>query len=321
MYSPWHSRSRSHKRSKSRRRKLSRAERRARRAGKEMRRSRSRPRHKPGSGKERTRLRSHEAVRHDRRRSRTASHVHGPKHKPKGTLIKHGDTQIVQSSELYVEAHPTIASTLRQLEAYVDKLLKKGVRKPAAVFDIDETVLQYVEKRKGDEASEYARTIQGMREFLTFLRKRGVAIRFITARRERGRKETLEDMERLGLWKEGDSLFMKPDHFPSRSSSLAKHMQREHVTEEMGHTIIINVGDQVSDMLPRHHWKWFVEAVLKLPDCRLKRAMEESCSRSSSVCSILEDCMGRFSNHLLFLYLENDVAVSLKLANTKWYTV
>jgi len=320
MNSHRHSRSR-HRHSRSRRR-LSRADRRAARAGKELRRERSRKgSYRPRSGRERTRLRSHEASRHDRRRSRTAAHVHGDGHKVKGKMVRHGDTQIVQTNELYVESHPTIASTLRQLEAYVDKLLEKGVRKPAAVFDIDETVLQYVEKRKGDEASEYARTIQGMREFLAFLRRRGVAIRFITARRERGRKDTLEDMERLGLWQAGDSLFMKPDHFPSRSSSLAKHMQREQVSKDMGHTIIINVGDQVSDMLPRHHWKWFVEAVLKLPDCRLKRAMEESCTKSSSICSILEDCMGRFSNHLLFLYLENDVAVSLKLANTKWYTV
>ena len=266
-------------------------------------------------------MRSHEATRNDRRRSRTAAHVHGENHKVKGKMVRHGDTQIVQSSELYVESHPTIASTLRQLEAYVENLLRKGVRKPAAVFDIDETVLQYVEKRKGDQASEYARTIQGMREFLSFLRERRVAIRFITARRERGRKDTLEDMVRLGLWRDGDSLFMKPDHFPSRSSSMAKAMQRDQVMKDMGHTIIINVGDQVSDMLPRHHWKWFVEAVLKLPDCRLKRAMEDSCGKSSSVCAILEDCMGRFSNHLLFLYLENDVAVSLKLGNTKWYTV
>ena len=277
--------------------------------------------HHPRSGRDRTRHKSREAARHDRRRSRTAKNIHGKDHTPKTKLIKHGDTQIVQSSELYVESHPTIASTLRQLERYVDALLKKGVKKPAAVFDIDETVLQYVEKRKGDESSEYARTIQGMREFLKYLRSKGVAIRFITARRERGRRETLKDLERLDLWHPEDTLMMKPDHFPSRSSSIAKHMQRDHVTNEMGHTVIINVGDQMSDMLPRHHWKWFVEAVLRLPDCRLKRAVQDSFSRSANVCSILEDCMSRFSNHLLFLWLESDVAVSLKLGNTKWYTV
>lgn len=287
-----------------------------------MGRSRSYKRHK----KKYIHYRNVEARSRSRRRSKMAKEVHDSSHtrlltahsKPK---MSSSSFEVSEHSDLYTEMHSNINSAITRVKKYVEELLKKGVRKPAAVFDIDETVLQYVENFKGDEKTEYARTIRGMRNFIKFLRENGVAIRFITARRESGREITIKDLKKLNLFEDKDILMMKPNHYPSRSSSIAKHFQRSHIAEDMGHTIILNVGDQMSDMLPESDWEWFTSVVLKLPDCTLKKMIQQHATNTTNATKILERTMSECNHHLVFLWLETNVAVSWKLPNTKWYTV
>lgn len=283
-----------------------------------MGRSRSRRLKKLKSRYKKSRSKEAREKSHYRRSMSMSTYRSGTSGRLRGSLNKY---EVAHHDDMHVETHPSSDSALTRVKMYVEKLLQKGINKPAAVFDIDETVLQYVEKCKGDVQTEYARTMRGMRDFVNFLRKKGVAIRFITARRESGRESTIEDLEKLKLWKENDTLMMKPNHYPSKSSSIAKHFQRTHIVEKMGHTIVVNVGDQMSDMLPESDWGWFTGVVLKLPDCKLKRSLEKSVSTSKSPSSVLEKTMSEFNDHLVFLWLESDVAISWKLPNTKWYTV
>lgn len=273
--------------------------------------------------REYSRIRSREARSYRRRRSRMSKKINyaTPSRDSSCPTQSVPCFKVSEHSDLYVEMHSSIKSTLTRVKKYIKALLKKGVRNPAAVFDIDETILQYVEKSTDGEKTEYARTIRGMRDFIMFLRNNGVAIRFITARRESGRDSTIKDLKKLQLMEDKDTLMMKPDHYPSKSSSIVKHFQRGHVAENMGHTIIVNVGDQMSDMLPESDWVWFASAVLKLPDCTLKRTMEKHAKFNKCASKILKNTMSEFNDHLVFLWLESDVAVSWKLPNTKWYTV
>jgi len=209
-----------------------------------------------------------------------------------------------------VEHHPSVSSALSNASPYIEKYLRsyRGRDQPSIIFDLDETLLKYI----GDEYSDYPRTFPGMRSFMENLRSLGVDVVYITARREKGRRSTMRTLHKLSLWQEGDILIMKPDNFPSQSSSIAKRMQREDVVQS-GRVIVANVGDQMSDMLPKKEWKRFIRNVHNLPDCALKRSIVNAAKATTSVSDIIENSLTRLSHTLLFINLEPDVYISIKM--------
>lgn len=270
--------------------------------------------------------RVHRSRSRSRSRSRPRPHHHHHHHHPLANRAKTNNTKpssigsgstkpnntkhrMVQTDRMYVEHHPSVSSALNNALPYIKEYLRRErPAHPTVIFDLDETLLKYI----GDEDSDFARTFPGMRSFMEELRALGVHVVYITARRERGRRETERTMRELKLWREGDVLMMKPNDFPSHASSVAKRQQRDSVVRA-GRAIVANVGDQMSDMLPKREWKRFIHDVLDLPDCALRRAVDQAARQSDSVSKIIEDSLTKLSHTLLFVKLEPDVVISVKM--------
>lgn len=213
---------------------------------------------------------------------------------------------------MYVEHHPSVSSALTSAMPAIKAFLRKNHPiHPVVIFDLDETLLKYI----GDDESDFARTFPGMKRFMEDLRGLGVEVVYITARREKGRNQTINTLKNLKLSQEGDILLMKPNGFPPQSSSLAKRQQREQVARS-GRTIVANVGDQMSDMLPKNEWKRFIHHVVDLPDCALRRSIVKATETHDSVSDIIEEALPRLNHTLLFVRLEPEVLISIKMPST-----
>ncbi len=158
-----------------------------------------------------------------------------------------------------------------QAQVYLEQNLARARgHKPAIVLDIDETVLSnyphinefdfgYIPKEwsawilRGE-----APALNGPRELFRYARKNDVAVFFITGRTEKEREATLKNLGREGFegWQE---LIMKPngDH---NATGLYKAEHRKRLTDA-GYTILVNVGDQASDLEGGYS-----ESVFKLPN-------------------------------------------------------
>ncbi|MBX3170819.1 MAG: HAD family acid phosphatase [Candidatus Eremiobacteraeota bacterium] len=158
-----------------------------------------------------------------------------------------------------------------QAQAYLQQnLARVRDRKPAIVLDIDETVLSnyphinefdfgYIPKEwsawilRGE-----APALVGPRELFRYARQNDVAVFFITGRAEKQREATLKNLSKEGFegWQE---LVMKPDGDHSATGAYkAEHRKR---LTEAGYTILVNLGDQASDLEGGYS-----EAVFKLPN-------------------------------------------------------
>ena len=224
-----------------------------------------------------------------------------------------------ENSEFHVEEFRSVSQALDRAEEIITYLHGKGSipRHPTAVFDLDETVLKYIGP---DEDSDFPRKFPGMGNFIDWLRGKGVNMCFITARREKGRRDTMRTLQKLDIWKRGDQLLMKPDDAPSHSSSIVKDRQRRQLVEG-GHSILINVGDQISDMIPKSEWKPFLNDALKLPrGSSLRKEIRDACRNHDNVTDILEGAMAKLTKTLLFWQLEKDVLVSIKMRNQEFFT-
>lgn len=250
---------------------------------------------------------------HYARRSRSHSRRHTKHSSHKSlSLAKKPKHKTAQTRDMYVEHHPSVSSALTSAMPAIKAFLRKNRRiQPVVIFDLDETLLKYI----GDDESDFARTFPGMRSFMENLRGLGVEVVYITARRERGRRETLRTLRNLKLSQEGDILLMKPDDFPSHSSSVAKRQQREQVARS-GRTIVANVGDQMSDMLPKKEWKRFIHHVVDLPDCALRRSIVKAAETHDNVSDIIEEALPHLNHTLLFVRLEPEVLISIKMPST-----
>ena len=166
-----------------------------------------------------------------------------------------------------------IAREDAEAQHYLDGRLRQGVPSPAIVLDIDETSLstygyeqehdfgydkeafdRYVVERKPT-------AIAATRDLVRFAESRGVAVFFVTGRRE---SAEMRDNSALDLREEGypefDGLYLRPadDHDPSvvpyKSASRAD-------IERRGYRIVLNVGDQEADLAGGH-----AERGVKLPN-------------------------------------------------------
>lgn len=128
----------------------------------------------------------------------------------------------------------------------------------AVVLDIDETALSnwpYLERRQfaitTASFAEWTRTEHGLalepvRRIFARARARRIPVFFITGRDESLRSATIQDLHEAGFF-DWNGLFLRPDNYADSSIIPFKSGVRKKLTED-GWDIILNVGDQYSDL-------------------------------------------------------------------------
>jgi len=156
-----------------------------------------------------------------------------------------------------------VEKVIEQAECYLQKRIEmshraKQPQKLAVVLDIDETSLSnYAYMKKID----FARNTQRLRPYL-FLAdsapikptlklfklaiRNNVSVFFITGRNETIRSATINNLNNAGYsgWK---ALYFKPSTYQANSVVAYKSEIRKKITEE-GYDIVVNIGDQTSDL-------------------------------------------------------------------------
>jgi len=165
----------------------------------------------------------------------------------------------------------------RQITAIADAALLRldhelaSSRRPAIVLDIDDTALSTfdIQRRLGFGwvpsswdawvESAVARPHPAILALYRYAIGRGVAVLFVTGRREHLRVPTTRQLRGVGYdrWL---ALYMKPDDY-AESSVVPYKSGRRKAIEEQGFDILINVGDQWSDLEGG-----FARAIYKLPN-------------------------------------------------------
>lgn len=154
--------------------------------------------------------------------------------------------------------------------AWVHQRAQSGGSRLAIVFDLDETLLSNLRHMRtmdfgyvpalweGWVAEADAPVLAPVAAVYRAARERGVAVFFLTGRREATRADTARNLVATGL---GDyaALHCKPDGFAGTTEAF-KTATRRQLTAE-GWTIIANVGDQASDLAGG-----FAERTFKLPN-------------------------------------------------------
>ncbi len=151
------------------------------------------------------------------------------------------------------EAGSALSSARRACERHL------GEAHVAVVSDIDETLLDnsQVARQSPDdfwkgfrayEATASAPLLKGTAAFLSWARKHGFAVFLVTGRNESERLATIENLLRDGVAYDG--LFMRAVG-DKRSAAVYKPAVREEI-EKMGFKIVVNIGDQPTDLLGGH---------------------------------------------------------------------
>ena len=159
--------------------------------------------------------------------------------------------------------------SLRHAHAKRARIAKLHGRKLAIVLDIDETSLSnysainadnftFGVNSQGEAVNEIGVAIAPTLDVFNAAKKAGVAVFFITGRREAVRQPTTENLQEQGFsgW---DGLILKPD--ASTQTTVAYKSGARTTIEQQGYRIIANVGDQYSDLAAGHEDKAF-----KLPN-------------------------------------------------------
>lgn len=126
----------------------------------------------------------------------------------------------------------------------------------AIVADIDETALDNREYFQGTDEFDWGKfviwvnqskapNLKPTTDFLDWARKKGFAIFFVTGRPENLRAATIRNLVRNGIAYDG--LYLRQDG-DKRSAIEVKTEVRKKI-EDMGFKIVVNIGDQVSDLV------------------------------------------------------------------------
>ncbi len=152
----------------------------------------------------------------------------------------------------------SIECSVEKAKAALQEYLPMTFEKPAVVFDIDETVLSnwkiieasdfgYNRRRyKHWESLAKDKPIVPVRHLYKFAQSKGFAVFLITGRRENQRAATERNLKKAGFthW---NGVFFKPMDFIGTKAMEFKSKWRAHI-KEMGYTIVLNIGDQQSDL-------------------------------------------------------------------------
>jgi HAD superfamily, subfamily IIIB (Acid phosphatase) len=180
-----------------------------------------------------------------------------------------------------------VAAVLSDARVYVDRRLKEPFTRPAVVLDIDETSLSNWPNLKAVDFGllrdipceptaierpcsfnnwvllAQAPAIPWTRDFFNHVIAKGVAVFFVTGRRDSQRAKTIENLER-SEFKGWTKLVTRPDGdkdetiVPFKSGARAEIQAKD---KDTGYTIIANIGDQRSDLEGGH-----AECSFKVPN-------------------------------------------------------
>jgi predicted secreted acid phosphatase len=138
--------------------------------------------------------------------------------------------------------------------------------RPAIVLDIDDTslsnyaCLKQVRFVREDASCGELPAIASTRRLYRFASSEGVAVFFITGRRERLRASTAENLRAAGYDRGWRRLYLRPNREAPGTHDGWKARTRAAI-ERRGFTIVANVGDQLSDLDGGHAQRRF-----KLPN-------------------------------------------------------
>ena len=133
-----------------------------------------------------------------------------------------------------------------------------GVERPAMVLDIDETALSNLEYEidtnfcfSSDTWAEFvaeadAPALQPTLDLYKFAREQGVAVFFVTGRRERSRQDTERNLHFAG-YSDWQHLYLKANDYDLPTAATYKTAARQVIVDE-GYAIVLNMGDQRSDL-------------------------------------------------------------------------
>jgi acid phosphatase len=159
-----------------------------------------------------------------------------------------------------------IAAVTAEAHAYLQTLSFSGADRPAMVLDVDETALSNwpfedrldfaydADKWKAWTNWAAADPLRPTLELVRYARERGVAIFFVTGRSESERKATEQNLREAG-YEDWEQIFMKPDGYKGTTVEF-KSGARETI-EKGGWRIVLNLGDQQSDLDGGHAEKTF----------------------------------------------------------------
>lgn len=150
-----------------------------------------------------------------------------------------------------------IVEVAAQAKAWIEQRAARGGRL-AIVLDIDETALSNMKHMREMDfgyvpalwdqwvADADGPAIAPVLEVYRAARERGVAVFFMTGRKTTDSPGTIKNLAAIGY---GDyaGLDFKPNDYPDTTQSF-KTAVRRRITEELGYTIIANIGDQHSDL-------------------------------------------------------------------------
>lgn len=170
------------------------------------------------------------------------------------------------------EYEKDIQSQINVALTYLKKRLDDNKKNPsqqklALVLDIDDTALSSydqlqclhppVNKTPTELAND--RIIKPTLALFQFARDNGVAVFFITGRFEKWRDITIKELEDAG-YKGFTDVYMKPNDYSDESVIPFKSGQRKKIVEA-GFDIVLNVGDQDSDLAGN-----YADKAIKLPN-------------------------------------------------------
>jgi len=101
--------------------------------------------------------------------------------------------------------------------------------------------------------------IQAILALYSLAKQNGIAVFFITGLPEKVKMITENNLKSVGYDK-WDGLYMKPNDYDKRSIIPFKSSQRKKI-QEMGYTIVVNIGDQFGDLAGG-----YAERAFKLPN-------------------------------------------------------
>lgn len=172
-----------------------------------------------------------------------------------------------------------IAAIAEQGRIHLESRVQRG-GKLAIVVDVDETALSNLPSLRANDYGfilpgpcdlprgpcglvawiemAQAEPIKPVLSLVRLARDRGVAVFFLTGRTERRRAATEANLRAAGYGWTG--LILKPDDLTTKSAVEFKAPERKRL-QEQGYTIIVNIGDQMSDLDGG-----FAERMYKLPN-------------------------------------------------------
>lgn len=187
-------------------------------------------------------------------------------------LVKQGLIRYHDSGEYEKD----LARVVQQAQAYLKARLDKNKarhkdQKLAVILDIDETALSnypdMVRLNFGgtlneiDEAEGKGKdpAIEPTLKLYEFAKSHGVAVFFITARKENYRSATVSNLENVG-YKNYDGLYMLPLDYHEKSVTPFKTGIRKQLADQ-GYVLVLSLSDQKVDLRGG-----YAEKAFKLPD-------------------------------------------------------